>query len=341
MNERTNTANIGDLKPVENLPTVRETSTELAVAFGAAQAKSAVEARYVMALRQPRKHEVVRERLLDECKRPGFAQSAWYVKPIGEGVEGLSIRFAEAAARCLTNMLIESQMLYEDAEKEVHRVVVTDLENNVTYPDEFPVSKLVERSKLPDGAISMRPVRKNSWGKNVYTITGTEDEIANKRGAAKSKSIRTLMLRILPGDIQDDCTAMIKAIRKDETAKDPSAEQKRIVDAFRELNVPTDQLIGFIGHPIETCSPAELVKLRGIYGAIRDGEATWAAVVENKAEAPKAAKEPSPPAGTPPPEGQAEGKATATAAVEGTVVSAQGDAHPPAARKRRPAASME
>lgn len=30
--------------------------------------------------------------------------------------------------------------------------------------------------------------------------------------------------------------------------------------------------------------PTELVDLRGIYGAIKDGEATWKSVMENKAE---------------------------------------------------------
>ena len=347
MNERTNTANIANLKPedsreLEPAPVAQMTGGEIAVASNAATAKALVEARYVIALRQPRIMAKVRQDIMDECRRPGFAhnKSTYYVKPIGEGVEGLGIRFVEAALRCMRNVLIQSAMQYEDDQKEVHKVTVTDLESNVPYEQDLRVSKLVERSKpMDDGSFISR--RKNSWGKWTYTVIGTEDEILNKRQAQMSKLIRTLGLRIIPGDIQDEAESVIKKIRLDKAAEDPSAEQKRIVDAFRELNVPADQLIGFIGHPIETCSPAELVKLRGIYGAIRDGEATWAAVVENKAEAPKAAKEPSPPAGTPPPEGQAEGKATATAAVEGTVVSAQGDAHPPAARKRRPAASME
>jgi hypothetical protein len=80
------------------------------------------------------------------------------------------------------------------------------------------------------------------------------------------------------------------------------------------------------------------VKLRALYIAIKDGEATWAQAVENKkGEAakvePKAPVEPKTEA--------TEGTASASAAVEGTVVAATGDGHPPAARKRRPAASME
>jgi len=65
---------------------------ETASAYVAAQAKAVVEARYVMALRRPRQWDQVRQDLLKECKRPSFAnnKSAYYRKPIGDGVEGLA-----------------------------------------------------------------------------------------------------------------------------------------------------------------------------------------------------------------------------------------------------------
>jgi hypothetical protein len=44
------------------------------------------------------------------------------------------------------------------------------------------------------------------------------------------------------------------------------------------------QLADYLGHDIGACSPQELVNLRGLYGAIKDGEATWASAMENKAE---------------------------------------------------------
>jgi hypothetical protein len=75
----------------------------------------------------------------------------------------------------------------------------------------------------------------------------------------------------------------------DEAARDPDAERKRIVDAFGGLGVKAGQLTEYLGHDIGTCSPKELVDLRGLYGAIKDGEATWASVMENKAEQGQAA----------------------------------------------------
>jgi hypothetical protein len=116
-----------------------------------------------------------------------------------QGVEGLGIRFVEVALRCMTNVLIETTMIFEDAQKEVHRVSVTDLESNVTYPLDVKVSKTVERSKPADDG-SYIAMRKNSYGKPVYTVPAKDDDLLNKRAALISKAIRTLGLRIVPGD---------------------------------------------------------------------------------------------------------------------------------------------
>lgn len=251
----------------------------------AAQSKAMVESRYIMAMRNPRNWDAVRQDLIKECRRPSFAnnQSAYYVKPIGKGVEGLGIRFVEVALRCMKNVLVETTMIFEDDTKEVHRVSVTDLEANITYPLDVRVSKTVERSK-PNSDGSYLSVRKNSYNKDVYTIIGTDDDLLNKRGALISKAIRTIGLRIIPGDLCDEAEEIIKRIRLDEAAKDPDAERKKIVDAFDGIGVSATDLIGYLGHEIAKCSPAQLVTLRGIYGAIKDGEATWQSVMQNKAE---------------------------------------------------------
>lgn len=251
----------------------------------AAKAKAMVEARYIMAMRQPRNWDQVRQDLMAECKRPSFAhnKSAYYRKPIGKGVEGLGIRFVEVALRCMKNVLVETSMTFEDDTKEIHCVSVTDLESNLTYPLDVRVSKTVERSNPMDDG-SYISVRKNSYGKMTYTVPANDDDLLNKRGALISKAMRTLGLRIIPGDLQDEAEEIIKAVRMNEAARDPGAERKRIADAFGEIGVKAADLVAYLGHSLDTCSPQELVDLRGIYGAIKDGEATWKSVMENKAE---------------------------------------------------------
>lgn len=279
-------------------PAVIPQGIESASSAVASQAKAMVESRYVMAMRNPRNWDQVRLDLMKECKRPSFAdnKSAYYVKPIGNGVEGLGIRFVEVALRCMKNVLVETSMIFEDEMKEVHRVSVTDLEANITYPLDVRVSKTVERSK-PDSDGSYISVRKNSYGKNVYTVVGTDDDILNKRGALISKAMRTIGLRIIPGDLCDEAEAIIKRVRLDKAAADPDAERKAIVDAFSELGVSATDLHAYLGHPLAQCSPAQLVQLRGIFGAIKDGEATWQTVMQNKADqgAPEAPKGTLPP----------------------------------------------
>lgn len=275
---------------MNNLETLQKPNSQMASAetsstAAAAHAKAMVEARYVMAVNRPRNWDQVRTEVLAECKRPAFAnnKSAWYVKPIGQGAEGLGIRFVEVALRCMTNIYPEQSMIFEDEQKEIHRLMITDLESNLTYSMDVKVSKTVERSK-PESDGSFISVRKNNYGKNVYTVPANDDDLLNKRQALISKALRALGLRLIPGDIQDEAEAIIKKVRMDDAAKDPSAERKKIVDAFAEIGVKPKDLTTYLGHDLDGCSPAEIVTLRGIYGAIKDGEATWKTVMENKGE---------------------------------------------------------
>lgn len=251
----------------------------------AAHARAMVESRYVMAMRNPRNMDQVRQDLISECKRPSFANnpSAFYKKPIGNGVEGLGIRFVEVALRCLKNVVVETKMVYENESIELHNVAVTDLESNITYPMDVKVTKTVERSKPNDDG-SYISVRTNSFKKLVYTIAASDDDLLNKRGALISKAIRTLGLRIIPGDLQDEAEWIIKDVRKNAAAADPEAERKKIVDAFGALGVKASDLALYLGHDLGQCSPAQLVDLRAVYGAIKEGEATWKAVMQNKAD---------------------------------------------------------
>ncbi len=273
-------------KPTEAGPSF---STEQAIALRgetaalaqAEQAKAAIQARYVMAMRNPRDWDTVRVRLLKECERPGFAEVARYHKPIGKGVEGLSIRFAEAALRCMTNVLAESQIVYEDDEKRQLRVMVTDLEANVTYPTDVMVAKTVERRNLPEGQTALR-VRKNASGDIVYLLPATEDDMLNKQNSAISKAIRTGGLRLLPGDIQDECEAKILATLVDRDKADPDAAKKRVLDGLARLGIMPTDVKEYLGHPIEQMVEVELQELRSLYTAIRDGEANWPAAMEAK-----------------------------------------------------------
>jgi hypothetical protein len=245
-----------------------------------AQAQAAIQARFVMALQRPRSWEDVRVRILGECKRPGFAEVARYRKPIGKGVEGPSIRFAEACARYAGNLGVETVTTYEDHSKRIIHVTAVDYESNASFSADVTIAKVVERKNA--GGRTVVAQRTNSYGEAVYLVEATEDELLNTVNALVSKATRTLILRLIPGDIVEEGQDACRATLRDRASKDPAGERKRIADAFAGIGVMPSDLAKYLGHPLEAIQPAELVELRQVYGTIRDGETTWREIVAAK-----------------------------------------------------------
>lgn len=272
---------------------VANTGIETASAAAAAQAKAMVEARYIMAIRRPRDMDIVRERMLKECKRPTFAAVARYQKPIGKDRSkwptGPSIRFAEAAVRNMTNITVETMTVYDDREKRIVRVTVTDLEANVPYAQDVTITKTIERRQKKDGDQVLR-TRTNSYGDTIYILEATDDDIVNKQQALISKAVRTLGLRLIPGDIIDECMEVVLETLARADAEDPDASKRKLFDAFGALGVRAEQIKEYLGHSGETLDPKELGDLRALYAAIRDGETTWREIMDSRAEADSSKK---------------------------------------------------
>jgi hypothetical protein len=264
-----------------------DTSTALL----AAQAEAMVKARFFIAIQRPRDWDDVRTKLLRACERPGFAGSAtektwgaaWFRKPVGEGVEGFSIRFAEEALRAMGNIDVETTPIYEDDSKRVLRVTVLDLESNVSMPTSITVSKTIIRKFLKKGQEALRTMV-NSRQETTYLVEASEDEVFQKQQVLASKAIRNGVLRLLPGDIQAECRERILAIRHGEAAKDPDGFRKKVVDGFAKLNVLPSDIKKFLGHDLAKASPEQLTGLRDIWQQIGEGKTTWVAVMEAVAE---------------------------------------------------------
>lgn len=261
-------------------------TAETASSAVATQAKAMVEARYIMAIKRPRDLDTVRERMLKDCRRPSFAAVARYVKPIGSDQKkwptGPSIRFAEMAVRNMGNITIETMTVYDDREKRILRVTVTDLEANVPYAQDVTIIKTIERRKAKDGD-TVIGTRKNSYGDTLYILEATDDDIQNKQQALVSKCVRTLGLRLVPGDIIDECMDIVVQTQKKEDAKDPDAAKRTLFDSFLNQGVKVEQLKEYLGHSAESLNPKEIADLRALYAALRDGETTWRDIMDAKA----------------------------------------------------------
>lgn len=326
----------------------RETSS----AAVAAQARAAVEARYVMALRNPRDVDRARAAILKSCARPGFAEKAIYAKPQAGArpdgkVRGPSIRLAEEMARAFGNIMCEVATVYDDDEMRIVRVTVTDLETNATWPKDVTVPKRVERKSPKDREILGE--RTNVDGEKVYIVRATDDETLIRENALASKAVRNGILRIIPSDVVEDALARAKETNSTPAkGVDLEARRKKIFDGFAEVGVAPDKVKWYVGHDMATISPEEWTELGELRNAIRDGETTWPEAVAARAEqrgetfkapdapAKSAAKGPAPrrdtrPANDAPP---ASAAAPATAPVEqrNTVVGNPDHASPTSAR---------
>ena len=245
-----------------------------AAVAAAESAKQRIQAAYVIAMHKPRNVDQARVKILENCKRPAFAEKVEYSKPVGnKRIIGPSIRFAEAALRDWGNCLSESQVVYEDDYIRRVRVIITDLESNASFTKEIQIAKTVERKNKSDREVLGE--RKNTVGDTVYIVKATDDELANKEASAVSKAIRNEGLRIIPSDIVEEAINIARATLDKADAKDPDAARKQIIDAFAYYGIKPIDLEKYLKHPISQVGPADLKDLRSVYEAIRSGEAKW------------------------------------------------------------------
>jgi hypothetical protein len=259
----------------------------------AAQAQAEIQARYVVAMQHRRDDDDVRARLLKECRRPNFAARGYYSVPrkgaVGRltgtrgRVEGLSVRFAEAAIRLMGNILQSTRTTYDDDFKRLINVSATDLETNAVYQRDFILEKTVERRNPDFDNDVILGKRTNTDGEIVYVVQSTEADLLTKESGLVSRMFRTEAIRFLPADTTDECEREIIRTVQAKDAKDPDAARKEIADGFAALNVLPADLKSYLGHDLAQCSPAQLTQLRGLWVGIRDGAVTWADVMTEKA----------------------------------------------------------
>jgi len=258
------------------VPAEKNAVAETSSSAVAARERAQVEARFLMALRMPRDPEAARLRLLKACKRPGFAETARYMKPVGRTkVEGLSIRFAEEAARLWGNVAVDVVVVFDDAERRIYRIAGVDLETNSTSAQDLIVEKFIERRTARPGQVVISS-RQNTNGEVVYLLEASEDEVFVKANAGISKIRRNIILTLIPSDIQEEAEREIVATMETRDRVDPEGAKKDLFRRFFTLGVQPKQLVDLLGTTLEaTITPAQLTLLRSWHTALKEGAATW------------------------------------------------------------------
>ena len=277
-----------ELQPPAPLLAFQEQSASMMQQLATAQ----IQSRYAMAARFPRNIEQSRQEMLKECSRPSFCMPdeskngssvAIYRVPRGKtNIEGVSIRFAEMALRSYRNLGIDVVVLGEDQQQKLYQVNCTDFETNNITSEIVSVPRSIERSYTKDTDVVLSS-RMNSYNKPVYSILGTDDDLAMKRNALISKARRNLIMQNIPGWLVEECVNKVRETARAKDAADPDAAKRKLFDAFAQIGVTAEQLTEYIGHS-NSLSPDQLDVLRGYYSGIREGMTSWRDIVAAKSE---------------------------------------------------------
>lgn len=264
---------------------------ETAAVAAAEREKAMVQAHFIMAARNPRDIEQFRVKLLADCRRFTFAETAMYELPArGEGqpIIGPSIRFVEAALRALKNVNCDIVTVYDTPSLRIVKVTVTDLQEIINFSTEVQVQKVIERRGQKDGkppkGREVISSRLNSYGDKVYTVVATDDEVMQRQGVLVSKAIRNSGLRLLPGDIVEEAIQVIRATYEAGPQGVTLAERiRKMIDTFSSVGITVDELRAWHdGKELQTLTPANVSSLGRAFIAITKEGVTWDEIMASK-----------------------------------------------------------
>lgn len=216
---------------------------------------SEIKGKMFLARQFPRDPEQSLQNVLMECQRPKLAEAAQYEYPKGDSVvTGPSIRLVEVLARHWGNIDSGVAEIDTHSDHTVVKAYAWDLENNVSDEKTFTVQHV-------------RTTKRGS-----YKLTDERDiyeMVANK--AARRK--RSCLLAVMPGwyveAALDACNETLRnSVTNGKTIKEV---REAVVTAFAEFGVSPDNIAAKLSRPIDKLDPNDIVKLRHLYAAIKDG----------------------------------------------------------------------
>lgn len=214
-----------------------------------------VQAAILLAKKFPRDQVAAVDRILQSCCRPSLAESAVYTYTRGgQEVTGPSIRMAEALAQSWGNMQFGIRELAQGGGKSTVEAFAWDVETNTRQVKVFEVPH----------------VRDTKAGRKILTDARDIYEMVANQGARR---LRACILGVIPGDVVDAAVAQCDVTLK--TNVDVTAEGiKKLLDGFADLGIQADAIARKLGHKVDAINGAEIVRLRKVYRAIKDGYTT-------------------------------------------------------------------
>lgn len=219
------------------------------------KALSEIKGKMYLARQFPRDPDWSLQNVLKECTRKELAEVAQYEFPKGDSVvKGPSIRLVEVLARHWGNIDCGITEIDSSPGETTIKCFAWDLETNVSDEKTFSVK------------------HERSTKKGSYKLTDERDiyEMVANKGARRK---RACLLAVLPGWYVD---AAIEACDKTleeylTSGKDMETVVASIIEAFKEFNITAEQISEKLGKETDKLSKKDVVKLRHLYSAIKDG----------------------------------------------------------------------
>lgn len=232
---------------------VMPTGSDVMAQSKVSESVAEVQAQVFMSKQFPRNPIQAMDCILNECQRPKLAEHSTYAYPRGgQSVTGPSIRLAEAIARHWGNLDFGIREIEQKNGESVVEAYCWDLQANVKERKIFKVPHLRYSKKY--GNTKLNDPR------DIY-------EMVANQGARR---LRACILGVIPSDVIDSALEQC-AITMTASADTSKAGVKKLVDAFKALNVEQSHIEEFIGSRVDAIKPAQVVKLREIYTSLKDG----------------------------------------------------------------------
>ena len=220
---------------------------------------SEIKGKMFLARQFPRDPEYSLQAALRECQRKELAETAQYEYPKGDSVvDGPSIRLVEVLARHWGNITSGvDEIDAKDGETTI-KSYAWDLETNVSDSKTFTVKH--ERTV---GKGEKRRTYKLTDERDIY------ETVANKGARRK----RACLLSVLPGWYVAAAVAACEKTLAQSLTDGQTLEEviQKLVAAFSEFGIAPGQIEEKMGKEIGSLSKNDVVKLRHLYSAIKDG----------------------------------------------------------------------
>ncbi len=215
-----------------------------------------IRGKMVLARQFPRDPALSLQRILVECENPKLAESATYSYPRGDAeVKGPSIRLAEVIASYWGNFTCGVTELEQRSGESTVKAYAWDLESNYSDEKVFTVPHV-------------RSTRKGN-----YTLSDPRDiyELVANQGARRKRAcIFSVIPTYLVEAAVEKCNETLEASLNKEGIE---AVRVKMLSVFQTLDesITKEILEAKIGKPFDTFNSKDIVKLRNLYNAIKDG----------------------------------------------------------------------